>query len=82
MSTLKAAALAREFNYNGIRIPDPGPHLTVEHVRDLLTQITRRLPRRLSLALTRPGLSSATHLAGRLAPRAKSCHQRKRLRRS
>lgn len=25
MSTLKAEALAREFQYNGIRIPDPGP---------------------------------------------------------
>lgn len=30
MSTLKAEALVREFSYNGIRIPDPGPDLTVE----------------------------------------------------
>jgi len=37
MSTLKAEALAREFHYNGVRIPDPGPELTVEQVRDLLT---------------------------------------------
>ena len=37
MSTLKAQALAREFHYNGVRIPDPGPELTVEQVRDLLT---------------------------------------------
>jgi len=37
MSTLKVEALAREFHYNGIRIPDPGPELTVEQVRDLLT---------------------------------------------
>jgi len=37
MSTLKAEVLAREFHYNGIRIPDPGPELTVEQVRDLLT---------------------------------------------
>jgi PRTRC genetic system protein C len=37
MSNLKAEALAREFHYNGIRIPDPGPDLTVEQVRDLLT---------------------------------------------
>jgi PRTRC genetic system protein C len=37
MSTLKAEALLREFHYNGIRIPDPGPELTVEQVRDLLT---------------------------------------------
>lgn len=37
MSNLKVEALAREFHYNGIRIPDPGPDLTVEQVRDLLT---------------------------------------------
>ena len=37
MSNLKAAALLREFHYNGVRIPDPGPELTVEQVRDLLT---------------------------------------------
>jgi hypothetical protein len=36
MTTLKAEALVREFHYNGIRIPDPGPDLTVEQVRDLL----------------------------------------------
>jgi PRTRC genetic system protein C len=37
MSTLKVEALEREFHYNGVRIPDPGPELTVEQVRDLLT---------------------------------------------
>ena len=37
MSNLKAEALLREFFYNGVRIPDPGPELTVEQVRDLLT---------------------------------------------
>jgi PRTRC genetic system protein C len=37
MTTLKAEALLREFYYNGVRIPDPGPELTVEQVRDLLT---------------------------------------------
>lgn len=37
MSALKAEALAREFCYNGIRIPDPGPALTIDQVRDLLT---------------------------------------------
>jgi len=37
MSTLKTEALVREFQYNGVRIPDPGPELTVEQVRDLLT---------------------------------------------
>jgi PRTRC genetic system protein C len=37
MSNLKTEALVREFHYNGVRIPDPGPELTVEQVRDLLT---------------------------------------------
>jgi hypothetical protein len=27
MSQLKAEAMVREFHYNGIRIPDPGPDL-------------------------------------------------------
>lgn len=37
MSNLKVETLAREFSYNGIRIPDPGPDLTIDQVRDLLT---------------------------------------------
>ena len=37
MSNVKAEELVREFHYNGIRIPDPGPELSVEQVRDLLT---------------------------------------------
>jgi PRTRC genetic system protein C len=37
MASLKAEPLVREFHYNGIRIPDPGPELTVDQVRDLLT---------------------------------------------
>lgn len=37
MSSLKAEVLLREFKYNGVRIPDPGPELTVDQVRDLLT---------------------------------------------
>jgi PRTRC genetic system protein C len=37
MSNLKVEALLREFHFNGIRVPDPGPELTVEQVRDLLT---------------------------------------------
>lgn len=37
MGNLKVEALTREFDFNGIRIPDPGPDLTVEQVRDLLT---------------------------------------------
>ena len=37
MSSLKAEVLLREFQYNGVRIPDPSPDLTVDQVRDLLT---------------------------------------------
>jgi PRTRC genetic system protein C len=37
MSNLKTEVLLREFQYNGVRIPDPGPELTVDQVRDLLT---------------------------------------------
>jgi PRTRC genetic system protein C len=37
MTGLKTEALLREFHYNSVRIPDPGPELTVEQVRDLLT---------------------------------------------
>jgi PRTRC genetic system protein C len=37
MAKLKAEVLLREFNYNGVRIPDPAPQMSVEQVRDLLT---------------------------------------------
>jgi PRTRC genetic system protein C len=37
MSSLKVEALHREFFYNGTRIPDPAPSLTVEQVRETLT---------------------------------------------
>lgn len=37
MASLKTTALLREFFYNGVRVPDPGPDLSVEQVRDLLT---------------------------------------------
>ena len=37
MSDLKVEALQREFFYNGTRIPDPAPNLSVEQVRELLT---------------------------------------------
>ena len=37
MSSLKVEALHREFFYNGTRIPDPAPNLTVEQVRETLT---------------------------------------------
>jgi PRTRC genetic system protein C len=34
---LKVAALPREFYYNGTKIPDPNPNMSVEQVRDMLT---------------------------------------------
>ena len=37
MASLKEEVLMREFNYNGVRIPDPAPQMTVDQVRDLLT---------------------------------------------
>jgi PRTRC genetic system protein C len=37
MTSLNPKALLREFFYNGVRIPDPDPAMTVEQVRDLLT---------------------------------------------
>ena len=37
MSGLKVESLQREFFYNGSRIPDPSPTLSVEEVRELLT---------------------------------------------
>jgi PRTRC genetic system protein C len=37
MSSLKVDSLQREFFYNGSRIPDPAPNLSVEEVRELLT---------------------------------------------
>ena len=37
MTSLKSEVLLREFHYIGVRLPDPGPELTVEEVRDLLT---------------------------------------------
>ena len=37
MSSVTVKALHREFLYNGARIPDPAPNLSVEQVRELLT---------------------------------------------
>jgi len=37
MSGLKVETLQREFLYNGTRIDDPAPNLSVEEVRELLT---------------------------------------------
>ena len=33
--TIAIATLTREFNYNGMRLPDPGPAFTPDLVRDL-----------------------------------------------
>ena len=40
MAKLQAEVLLREFNYNGVRIPDPAPQMSVEEVRDLLFKKT------------------------------------------
>ena len=40
MSSVTVKALQREFFYNGTRIPDPAPNLTVEQVRELLFKKT------------------------------------------
>jgi len=37
MSGLKVETLQRELFYNGTRIPDPAPNLSIEQVRELLT---------------------------------------------
>lgn len=34
---MQIRAMEREFYFNGTRIPDPSPKMTVEEVRDLLT---------------------------------------------
>jgi PRTRC genetic system protein C len=36
-TTLKTSSLAREFMFNGSRIPDPAPQMSVDQVRELLT---------------------------------------------
>ncbi|MGB6677000.1 MAG: PRTRC system protein C [Terriglobales bacterium] len=35
-TTLKTSSLPREFVFNGLRIPDPDPRMSIEQVRDLL----------------------------------------------
>jgi PRTRC genetic system protein C len=36
-TTLKTSALLRQFVFNGTRIPDPNPQMSIDQVRDLLT---------------------------------------------
>jgi PRTRC genetic system protein C len=36
-TTLKASTLPREFVFNGSRIPDPDPQMSIEQIRELLT---------------------------------------------
>ncbi|MGH9569860.1 MAG: PRTRC system protein C [Candidatus Angelobacter sp.] len=31
---MKVQALQREFSYNGIKLPDPNPQMSIEQVRD------------------------------------------------
>ena len=42
-TTLKIGSLPREFVFNGTRIPDPDPHMSIDQVRDLLTPLTPKL---------------------------------------
>jgi PRTRC genetic system protein C len=35
-TTLKTSTLPREFVFNGSRIPDPDPQMSIDQVRDLL----------------------------------------------
>ena len=51
MAKLEAQVLLREFNYNGVRIPDPAPQMSVEQVRDLLTP---QFPEIVTASLTGP----------------------------
>ena len=37
ITTLKTSSLPREFVFNGSRIPDPDPRMSIDQVRDLLT---------------------------------------------
>jgi PRTRC genetic system protein C len=37
ITTLKTSTLPREFVFNGSRIPDPDPQMSIDQVRDLLT---------------------------------------------
>ena len=37
MAALKTEVLLREFYYNGVRIPDPAPQMSVEQVREMLS---------------------------------------------
>ena len=52
MAALKTEVLLREFHYNGVRIPDPAPQMTVEQVRDL--PLIRRSRQRHSAARKTP----------------------------
>ena len=36
-TTLKTSTLPREFVFNGARIPDPDPQMSIDQVRDLFT---------------------------------------------
>jgi hypothetical protein len=42
-TTLKTSSLPREFVFNGSRIPDPDPQMSIDEIRDLLTLRTPKL---------------------------------------
>jgi PRTRC genetic system protein C len=70
MSSLTINALHREFFYNGTRIPDPAPNLTVEQLRELLTPSYPKLPQRHCWGRRTPEAPFATRLAGPSGARA------------
>ena len=72
MSKLQAQVLLREFNYNGVRIPDPAPQMSVEQVRDLLTP---QFPEIATATLTGPEDTGTTlrYTFNRLARRGEPC---------
>jgi PRTRC genetic system protein C len=57
MTQLKTAPLLREFYFNGVRIPDPAPDMTVEEVRDFLTPT---YPEIATATLTGPDATGST----------------------
>ena len=79
MNNLKAEALLREFHYNGVRIPDPGPELTVEQVRDLLTP---NYPEIATASVSGPEAADSVlrYTFSRAVQRAERCNRKSRRR--
>ena len=70
MSSLTVKGLHREFFYNGTRIPDPAPNLTVEQVREILTPSHPEIATATLVGPRTPEAHFATPSAGPSAVRA------------